>query len=139
MLLLSFFDTLIGAESSAKILVALFLAVLFLQSGLDKVVDWKGNLGWLQGHFKDSPLKNMVAPMLGTITIFELASGIISLIGAVMLILGKTADLALLGAQLSALSLLMLFFGQRIAKDYEGASTLVAYFILSILGILILS
>ena len=139
MILLSFLDNLTDAESSAKILIALFLAVLFLQSGLDKVIDWKGNLGWLKGHFKDSPLKNMVSPMLLTITIFELAAGAMSMIGGVVLILGKSADFALMGAQLSALSILMLFFGQRIAKDYEGASTLVAYFILSILGILVLA
>lgn len=139
MVLLSFLDSLSGAESSAQILVALFLAVLFLQSGLDKVIDWKGNLGWLQGHFKDSPLKNMVSPMLLVITLFELAAGGVSLVGGVLLIVGKDAAIALIGAELSALSILMLFFGQRMAKDYEGAATLVGYFILSILGILILA
>ena len=29
----------------------------------------------------------------------------------------------------------MLFFGQRLAKDYAGAATLVPYFILAVLGI----
>lgn len=139
MLLLSFLDTLTDAEGSAKILVAIFLAILFLQSGLDKVFDWKGNLGWLQGHFKDSPLAGMVSLMLMTITLFEIASGALSAIGAVMLIIGKGSSLALMGAQLSALSIVMLFFGQRMAKDYEGAATLVGYFILAVLGILVLA
>jgi hypothetical protein len=46
--------------------------------------------------------------------------------------------LALWGAQLSALNLVMLFFGQRIAKDYAGAAALVPYFLLSIGSILLL-
>lgn len=137
MILLSFFDNLMGAESSAEILIAFFLAVLFLQSGIDKVTDWKGNLGWLQGHFKDSPLKNMVSMMLLMITIFELVAGAASAVGGVMLIIGDNAAIALIGAQLSALSILMLFFGQRMAKDYDGAATLVAYFIVAIVGIML--
>ena len=138
MLLLSFIEV-ADKLLVAKILVALFLAVLFLQSGFDKVFDWKGNLSWLTGHFQNSPLKGMVPVMLFTVTIFELASGIASAIGGAMLVLGKSADIALFGAILSALSILMLFFGQRMAKDYAGAATLVSYFILAILGIIILS
>ena len=34
------------------------------------------------------------------------------------------------------IDLIALFFGQRIAKDYQGAATLVGYFMLSILGII---
>lgn len=139
MMLLNIVDTLTQAESSAQILVALFLAILFLQSGIDKVVDWKGNLGWLQGHFKDSPLGNMVPMMLMTVTIFELAAGLTSGIGGVMLIFGSGKAIALIGAQLSALSILMLFFGQRVAKDYPGAATLVAYFIVAIMGMMLLA
>ena len=37
-----------------------FLAILFLQSGLDKVFDWKGNLEWLKGHFAKSILAGMI-------------------------------------------------------------------------------
>ena len=35
-----------------------------------------------------------------------------------------------------AVDLIALFFGQRIAKDYQGAATLVGYFMLSTLGII---
>ena len=124
---------------SARILISAFLAVLFLQSGLDKVFDWEGNLGWLKGHFAKSPLKNQVPILLGTITIFEVSSGLTSFVGVFMLIFTGSTGISMIGAQLSALSLLMLFLGQRIAKDYVGAATLVSYFILTILGILTLS
>ena len=43
-----------------QILVSAFLAILFLQSGIDKVVDRRGNLEWLEGHFAKSPLAGIV-------------------------------------------------------------------------------
>ena len=39
-----------------QLLVSAFLAVLFLQSGLDKVIDRKGNRAYLDEHFARSPL-----------------------------------------------------------------------------------
>ncbi len=122
-----------------QLITASFLAVLFLQSGLDKVFDWKGNLSWLKGHFAKSPFKNMVPLLLGVIALFELAAGVSSAVGVVSLLLGNSSRMALLGAELSALSLLMLFIGQRLAKDYAGAATLASYFVLALLSILILS
>ena len=139
MTFLSIVDTLMQADSSAQILTAVFLAILFIQSGLDKIFDWSGNLGWLKGHFEKSPLKGVVPLLLGTITLFEVLAGVLSGIGAVLILTTGKTDFALYGAQLSALSIVMLFFGQRIAKDYAGAATLVPYFIASILGILILA
>jgi uncharacterized membrane protein YraQ (UPF0718 family) len=43
-----------------------------------------------------------------------------------------------LGVAFGALSLVFLFFGQRIAKDYTGAGGLVSYFIAAIIGLLLL-
>jgi hypothetical protein len=125
-------DTLLDPITSAKILTAAFLAILFLQSGLDKVVDFKGNLGWLQGHFAKSPLRGQVAPMLVVITLTETAAGIACATGAVLVATGKPATVATWGAQLCALNIVMLFFGQRMAKDYAGAASLVPYFIVCV-------
>lgn len=121
-----------------QIVVSLFLAILFLQSGFDKVFDWKGNLSWLKSHFAKSLLKDIVPFLLATITLFEVASGITSAIGAVSIVWNKQTNIALIGAQLSATSILMLFFGQRMAKDYAGAATLVPYFILTLIAIWLL-
>lgn len=116
-------------------LCSAFLAILFLQSGLDKVVDWKGNLGWLSGHFAKSPLRGVVPLMLGQITFLELASGALSAAGVVALVLTGSPALAFWGALLSAVSLVALFFGQRMAKDYAGASVLVPYFLLTLFAV----
>ena len=121
----------------AKLISSLLLAILFLQSGLDKVFDWKGNLSWLNGHFAKTPLKGVVPIMLGTVTVVELAAGALSAFGVIALLTSGSGTWALYGAELSALSLVMLFFGQRIAKDYAGAATLVMHSIFTLLTILL--
>lgn len=122
---------------SAQLLTAILLAILFLQSGLDKVFDFKGNLGWLNGHFGKSPLKGQVLPMLVVVTITECAAGGLAVAGAIQIAFSDSTTLALWSAQLAALNLVMLFFGQRMAKDYAGAAALVPYFILSAGAILL--
>lgn len=130
---------LLQAIPSARIIAAAILAVLFLQSGIDKVTDWKGNLEWLTGHFKNSPLKNMVPANLGIITFLEILTGLVSAAGLVMLLMDGSTEIALVGAQLSGLTLAMLFAGQRIAKDYEGAATLISYASFVLISIVLFS
>ena len=124
---------------SLQILVLAFLAILFLQSGLDKVFNYKGNLQWLTGHFAKSPLKGTVGLIMPVITILEVAAGACCAVGLVQLILDGSTGIGLIGAQLSALSVVALFFGQRLAQDYEGAATLTTYFLIACLGIYIMS
>jgi hypothetical protein len=113
---------------------ALLVAILFLQSGLDKVFDFKGNLAWLTGHFSKTFLRGMVLPMLASITVMELATGLLSAVALVaFFVTGGSVALIFYAAALGALSITALFFGQRVAKDYPGAAVLVPYFILLIL------
>lgn len=114
------------------LLAALFVAILFVQSGLDKVFDWKGNLAWLGGHFAKTFLGSMVPVLLATITLMELATGLLATVGIVYFLATGSLTIIFYAALLGALSLLALFFGQRVAKDYPGAAVLVPYFILLI-------
>ncbi len=123
---------------SAQIFCLAFLSILFLQSGLDKVFNYKGNHEWLKGHFAKSPLKGLVNLMLPMIMLLETAAGVFSLIGLIYLILDGSTNIALIGAQLSTLSIVSLFFGQRLAQDYVGAATLTTYFIISIMTIFLM-
>ena len=116
-----------------------FLAILFLQSGIDKVVDRRGNLDWLKGHFAKSPLAGMVPLMVTVITIMELAAGTLSAVGCLIILLRRDSTLAFYGAVVAGLSVLALFFGQRMAKDYPGAATLVPYFLLCLAAIYLLA
>ena len=124
-------DRLLQPVHSAQFLAAAMLAVLFIQSGLDKVLDFAGNLAWLQGHFAKSPLRGQVKAMLVTVTVTELLAGFVSAAGALVIAFDGRTAVALWGAQLAGLNIVMLFLGQRMAKDYAGAASLVPYFILS--------
>jgi len=122
----------------AQLACALLFAILFLQSGLDKVFDWKGNLAWLTGHFAKSPLGKLVPVLLLTLTVLELAAGLASAAGACLLLFTGRGAVAQWGMVLSLASLLALFFGQRMAKDYAGAGSLVPYFAVAVGGLLLL-
>lgn len=113
-----------------KMASLLFLAVLFLQSGFDKVSDREGNVSWLKGHFANTPFKNMVPLMVTLITLLEIAAGGFCAVGLVTFIFFHNPNIAIIGVMLSIKTLLLLFAGQRIAKDYPGAATLASYFLL---------
>lgn len=119
-------------------LVSAFLAILFLQSGIDKVVDRRGNLEFLQGHFGKSPLAGMVPLLVSIITVLELVAGVLSAIGCILILLTYNSSIAFYGAVISAISILALFFGQRMAKDYAGAAVLVSYFLLCLVAVYLL-
>src|SRR5438477_6244087 len=110
-----------------QILTSAFLAILFLQSGVDKIVDRRGNLEFLQGHFAKSPFSGMVPMLVTAITVLELIAGILTGVGCVLIALGRGSTIAFYGSIIAALSILCLFLGQRLAKDYAGAVVLVSY------------
>lgn len=107
----------------------LVLVVLWLQSGIDKIIDFKGNLDWLNKHFSKSFLKTLVPFLLISLTILELGSGLLSLLGILEVLILKTWRLPIWACSLSLFTLLTLFAGQRFAKDYAGAASLMGYFI----------
>src|SRR5881275_3602874 len=101
-----------------QILVAALLAILFLQSGIDKIVDRRGNLEWLKGHFAKSPLGGIVPAMVTAITILEIAAGALSAIGCGVILFAGDSALAFYGAVISAFAFIGLFFAHPMAKDY---------------------
>jgi hypothetical protein len=131
--------TLTGAIYLLQIFGSAFLAILFLQSGIDKIIDHRGNLEWLKGHFSKSPLGGVVPILLTAITILEVAAGALSAIGCIMLIVSRETTLAFYGAVISAVVIIALFFGQRMAKEYAGAAVLVPYFLLALAAIYLLA
>jgi hypothetical protein len=56
-----------------------------------------------------------------------------------MLIARRETTIAFYGAVISAVAILALFFGQRMAKDYAGAAVLVPYFLLALITIYLLA
>ncbi len=122
-----------------EILILVFILITFLQSGIDKITDWKANTGWLKEHFSKTFLAGQVPLMVGTILILEVITGILAVVGIFQLITSGELIFALYTCILAAITLLMLLFGQRVAKDYAGAFTICGYFIVVIFGVYILS
>ena len=120
-------------------LIGIFISIALLQSGIDKVLDRKGNLSWLSDHFSDTILNKNVPLLLLIVTIFELLSGFLLFLGALYNIIFSNSDLLILGFLTSSINFIFLFFGQRVAKDYDGAAVIVNYFILNMIGLLSIS
>ena len=122
-----------------EILILLFLIVTFLQSGIDKLTDWGGNVSFIKDHFKNSPLKNMVPLLLGVVLITEVVAALFMIVGIYQIISSGVKEFAIYGIELSAITLIFLLVGQRLAKDYAGAMTLAVYFIITIFGLFIMT
>jgi uncharacterized membrane protein YphA (DoxX/SURF4 family) len=125
--------------NAASILLLAFLAITFIQSGYDKLFYWKENLTFLKEYFAKTQLKNLVHLALLNILILELISGILCIVGGIELYVTNGRTFGLYGAVFSSITLLMLLFGQRLAKNYDGARTIVIYFIPAVMAVLLLS
>ena len=118
--------------------IALFLAIVFLQSGLDKIFDFSGNVAYLTELFAAAPISVPVGPLLACLALFETAAGLLSAAGALAIVLTGSTTLAYWGAIVSGISLLMVLFGQRLAKAYADAAVIAPYFLVACLGIYLL-
>ena len=116
-----------------------FLSIVFIQSALDKIFNWKGNL-----EFTTSTLTNKFPPILVrfallNVLLLEFTGGFGSLGGVVEILVGNsTLYMAKLGTITSSLALLILLLGQRISQNYVDAKTIVIYFIVCLFGLQIL-
>jgi uncharacterized membrane protein YphA (DoxX/SURF4 family) len=119
----------------ASILILVFLTITFLQSGYDKIFYWKDNVEWLKGHFAKTQLKNHVPLALLHVLVLELLSTVLCAVGAIELVLNSGRTFGYYGAVFSCVTLLMLLVGQRLAKDYDGARTIVIYFIPAVMAV----
>lgn len=121
--------------SAFALLLLAFLAITFLQSGLDKIMDWNGNVEWLKGHFANTIIKNQVPASLLLILALEIIAGILAIVGIVENILTHSTQMGDYACMVSCVTLLFLLLGQRMAKDYDGARTIVIYMIPALIGV----
>ncbi|TPN87854.1 DoxX family protein [Aquimarina algicola] len=122
-----------------SITILLFLLITFLQSGIDKTIDWKGNTSWLKEHFAATFMANIVPLLLAIILVIEVVTAICCIIGIYQLIASNEVYFAVIAMFLACLTLLFLLFGQRVAKDYQGALTITCYFIVAVFGLYVTS
>ena len=125
-----------GPMELCQIFIAIFLFIAFFQSGLDKVIDRKGNLDFLKAHFSDSPIIKIIPIMLLILTFLEIIGSLMLGYGVYYAFVNRSTLWIFYGFVVIAITIIILFAGQRIAKDYLGAADLVPYFILIMLGIM---
>ena len=117
-------------EDNLSILILLaFVCITFLQSSLDKVLNWKDNLQWLKGHFEKIIFGKMVPVLLLVLTLTELTAGVLGIWGIMDIIHYNQYQMGLNAAVVAGIALLMLLLGQRLNKDYDGARTVVIYLV----------
>jgi len=105
------------------------LCIVFLQSGIDKLFHFKNEKDFIQSHLSKSPLNKMSGALFVILTILEITSGVLSAGGIIHLYLHDNLIMANLASVFSSVTLLSLLIGQRIAKDYAGAQTIIIYLI----------
>jgi len=119
------------------------LFVLFFQSSIDKIINWKDNYTWLQDYFEKTFLNRFTKFNLLVITVLELISALMCLFCTLRMgnfisnnpievldVDYLEIDKLILTNVLCSITLLFLFTGQRIAKDYLGAVRIIPYFVL---------
>ena len=126
-------------NNTASVLVLAFLALTFIMSAHDKIFYWNDNMAWMKPHFEKTILKNQVPMATGILTVLELIAGIFCVLGIVELYINGGRMFGFYGAIFSCISLLFMLFGQRLAKDFDGARTIAIYFVPAVLAVFWLS
>ncbi|HLT65802.1 MAG TPA: hypothetical protein VKZ80_05560 [Flavobacterium sp.] len=116
----------------------IFLNITFWISSYDKVFDFKGNLQWMIPHFAQSPLKNVVPLALTILTFFEVATAFMSAFALYELLVNDTLQWVFFANVFHLIALFLMLIAQRLAKDFDGARTIVIYLIPGMIALLIL-
>ena len=119
-----------------QILSSIFFAIVFFQSGIDKIIDRKGNLNFFENHFKNTLFHKIYTHALTALMLLELIAAILCAYGCIYSIVYKDTGFIFYGLLVTSFVLLSLLLGQRIAKDYVGAADITIYFIMCIISIM---
>lgn len=112
----------------------LFILITFGYSGYEKTIDWKGQILWLQKHFEHRFLYKYIPTLLGILIFLDAVTFLLCCIALIELLLYQQQFFGLMASSAAAIVLLCLLYGQRVAKDFQGAATISIYF-----GIIVLS
>jgi hypothetical protein len=118
-----------------RLLVLVFMSILFVQSAMDKVLNYKGNQQWIDEYFAKSIVKGQTKILLLLLTLLECSAGLLCLVG-IFFSKKLVNPVGFYGLFLCSITFLSLFFGQRMAKDYAGAANIPGYFVVCLIGLM---
>jgi hypothetical protein len=122
----------------AGVLASGFLSIYFLHAGLDRLLNRRGNLTRFSLAFDHTPMRRPMGAWLTLLTLTELVAGVVSAAGCLSLLVLGQPMMALSGAAVGGLSLLLLFAGLRLGCDYTGAAQTVPYFVTCLAALVLL-
>ena len=122
-----------------ELAILIFLFITFGISVIEKCMDWKGTISYIQHNFQHTFIKKYITPLIIGLLCLEIVTTGFLAYGFYQLIDKGITHIALIGCILSALCILYMLIGQRIAKDYVGATSLTVYFILTVFGMYLLN
>ena len=105
-------------EKIAFLFVLAFFLIVFIQSSLDKIFDYKGNLNFLIDLLKIHFSPPLIVFALISVTILEFISGILCLIGIIEFIFNDSSC-----CKIKLLSQLLRFSGVLTSSSAEGSET----------------
>ncbi|MCL6217102.1 hypothetical protein [Zunongwangia pacifica] len=104
-------------------------------SFFEKISDYSGTRSFMEAHFKNTFLVRKIAFLLPILVLVELVAVILLLLAILNYFFTfSSLDFSRFALITCAVSLMMLLFGQRVAKDYQSSAGITIYFILVILG-----
>ena len=124
---------------AAELLILLFILLTFAFSALEKMLDVKGQVVWLKEHMKGTYLVPIIPLLLGVLIVLDIVVSILSILAVYYLLQFQEKTMGLYSCILAAITLLLLLFGQRMAKDFQGAFTIVGYFMVVLFGVWLFS
>jgi putative oxidoreductase len=125
-------------DQSTSILAVLFLFITFFISVIEKFADLKGTFTYMTAIFEKTLFASVTKILIWVLICLEIVTLFFLSIGLFELIFEQTKENAIFGSILSTLTILSMLLGQRVAKDYVGATSLTVYFLASITAIFLL-
>jgi len=120
------------------LLVSLFLFITFVFSIGEKLLDWKGSVIFYTQHFKGTFIAKIIPTSLVMVIVLEVIAVVLFVLGLYELFTVANYTFLFLGLLSCAITLLVLLIGQRFAKDYPGAMSLGVYFVITVLGLIVI-
>ncbi len=121
-----------------ELLILTFLIITYGISLIEKFADWKGTVAYIRETFENTFVSSFIKPLLAILVFLETITLFFLTVGLFQLFRGNENENALIGCTYSCYTILYMLIGQRVAKDYQGATSLAVYFLISVFGVYIL-
>lgn len=120
---------------STIILISAFLCISYFFSAFEKIKNWNETIMYYNEMFKGKLSSKVILYSIYVIILVEVSSTLLFIYGNFSLIYSESKIVLQYALVTSAILLLILLCGLRIAKDYQGAAQIGIYFLVNTFGL----